>query len=105
MRIAGIYSFKEGKEVIESQYPQEFIEVQQVIAAVDSTRCRTKASREKTMPGRILYSPRALNSAFKREFEARGWQKHKVPCEYPTDYYLPDTSLLLQRGPSGKWIL
>lgn len=90
MRIAGIYSFKEGKEVIESQYPQEFIEVQQVIAAVDSTRCRTKASREKTMPGRILYSPRALNSAFKREFEARGWQKHKVPCEYPTDYYLPD---------------
>lgn len=30
------------------------------------------------MLGRILYSPRALNSALGRELDARGWQKHKV---------------------------
>jgi len=89
MNIAGIYSFKGGQEVIEARYAQELREVEQIIAAVDSTQCRTKASREKTMPGRILYSPSALNKAFQREFERRGWIKHKIKCEYPTTYYLP----------------
>jgi hypothetical protein len=64
MNIAGIYSFKGAQEVIEARYAQELREVEQIIAAVDSTQCRTKASREKTMPGRILYDPRALNRAF-----------------------------------------
>lgn len=89
MNIAGMYSFNRGKEVITDQYAHELSEVEQIIAAVDSTRCRTKISREKTMPGKVLYSPDALNESFRREFEARGWQKHKIPCEYPTDYYLP----------------
>jgi len=89
MIIAGMYSFSNGKEVIEAQYTAELREVEQVIAAVDSTQCKTKTSREKTMPGKTLYSPRALNKTFKREFEARAWRKHKVRCEYPAEYYMP----------------
>ena len=89
MIIAGVYSFKNGQEVIEAQYAAELGEVEQVIAAVDSRQCKTKTSREKTMPGRTLYSPRALNRAFGQEFEAYGWEKHKVRCEYPVEYYAP----------------
>jgi hypothetical protein len=89
MIIAGIYSYKNGREIIEAQYAAELREVEQVIAAVDSARCKTKTSREKTMPGRILYSPAALNKAFRREFRARGWQSHKVQCEYSSEYYVP----------------
>jgi hypothetical protein len=89
MIIAGMYSFNNGREVIEAQYTTELREVNQVIAAVDSTQYRTKTSREKTMPGKILYSPRALNKCFRQEFEARGWRKYKVRCEYPTEYYVP----------------
>ena len=89
MIVAGVYYFNNGKEVIEAQYATELREVEQVIAAVDSTQCKTKPSREKTMPGKTLYSPRALNKTFKREFEARAWQKHKVRCEYPAEYYVP----------------
>ncbi len=88
MIIAGIYSFNNGEDVIRSQYPAELGEVEQVIAAVDSTECKTKTSREKTMLGRTLYSPRALNRAFRREFDLRGWQKYKVRCDYPTNYYV-----------------
>jgi hypothetical protein len=89
MIIAGMYSFNNGREVIEAQYTTELREVDQIITAVNSLQCRTKTSREKTMPGKTLYSPRALNQCFKQEFEARDWRKHKVRCEYPTEYYVP----------------
>lgn len=89
MIIAGIYSFNRGEDIIRSHYPAELHEVEQVIAAVDGTRCKTKISQEKTMPGRTLYSPRALNRAFTKEFEMLGWEKHKVQCDYPTQYYVP----------------
>jgi hypothetical protein len=87
MIVAGIYSFNGGKEVIQSQYAKELREIRQVIAAVDSAKHKTKVSKEKTMPGRVLYKPGSLNKAFREEFEERGWRKQKVPCEYPTDYY------------------
>ncbi|MFO3795982.1 MAG: BglII/BstYI family type II restriction endonuclease [Anaerolineales bacterium] len=89
MIIAGIYSFNRGKDIIASKYPVELEEVEQVIAAVDSTQCKTKTSREKTMPGRTLYSPRPLNKAFTKEFGLRGWEKYKVQCDYSADYYVP----------------
>ena len=65
MKIAGIYSFNDGREIIEEQFVTELRDVEQVIATVDSEKHKTKTSREKTMPGRKLYSPRALNKAFK----------------------------------------
>lgn len=89
MKIVGEYSFKGGKEFIEARFAPELDEVKQIIAAVDSNQYRIKVSREKTMPGKLLYSPRSLNSAFRKAFEGRGWEKHRVRCEYSTAYYLP----------------
>jgi hypothetical protein len=85
--IAGIYSFNNGKEIVASRFAAELHDVEQIIAAVDSSQHKTKSSREKTMPGKILYSPPSLNKAFRREFEARGWHNHRVKCSYPTQYY------------------
>lgn len=87
MIIAGVYSFKNGKAVLEAKFGSELQEVEQIIAAVDSTIHKTKVSKEKTMPGRILYRPGSLNKAFRQEFTARRWQKWKIPCDYPTQYY------------------
>ncbi len=89
MNIAGIYSFNRGEDIIRSQYPAEVGEVERVIAAIDSLQCKTKTSREKTMPDRTLYSPRALNKAFKLEFGLRGWERYKDRCDYSTNYYVP----------------
>jgi len=90
MRIAGIYSFKDGKEVIEADFATELQEIKSAIDAVDAIKHKTKVSREKTMPGRMLYKPSSLNEAFKREFSKHGWRNYKIPAEYPTEFYTPD---------------
>jgi len=87
MKIVGVYSFKNGKQSIEDKYPHLLKQVEKVIEGVKATEARTKVSREKTMPGKMLYNPKALNKAFETEFGEFGWRKIRVPCEYPTRYY------------------
>lgn len=89
MKIVGIYSFNNGKETIDQKYPHLLKEVERVLKRVSAKKARTKESREKTMPGKILYNPKALNVAFKSEFAKYNWQNQRVPCEYPTQYYSP----------------
>lgn len=90
MIIAGIYSFNGGQEAVESRFSGELGEIKQIIRSVDSVEHKSKISREKTMLGKVLYKPSSLNKAFRYEFEERDWQKHKVYCEYPTEFYLPE---------------
>ena len=87
MNIVGMYSFNNGKEAIEAKFNAEFQEVQQAIEAVRGKSHKTKTSREKTMPGKALYSPKSLNIAFEAEFEKRGWRNQRVLCDYSTQYY------------------
>lgn len=89
MIIAGRYSFKGGREVLESKYPTELQEIEQILANVDSAAHKTKTSLEKTMSGRILYNSVALNKAVTAEFQARNWHKYRVYCDYSTGYYEP----------------
>jgi len=42
MKIAGVYSFSRGKEIVESEYRAELREIEQAIAAVDSKTHKTK---------------------------------------------------------------
>jgi len=87
MFIAGIYSFNSGEDFIRKHYYPLFQEIKQVISAVDASKCKSKKSKEKTMPGRILYSPTALNKSFAIEFRRKGWLKKKIACDYPTKFY------------------
>jgi hypothetical protein len=88
--IVGEYSFKGGGEIIELQFASELKDVKEAIIAVDSEYCKTKISKEKTMSGRKLYSPRFLNNAFKEQFMDRGWKRERIKCDYPTEYYIAD---------------
>ncbi|MDO4583493.1 MAG: BglII/BstYI family type II restriction endonuclease [Planctomycetia bacterium] len=88
MEIAGIYSFYHGEEIVREKYGKLLKEVETIIHRVDAEKCKTKESEEKTMPGRLLYAPRLLNSEFKKEFECIGWNSVQVPCEYSADYYV-----------------
>jgi len=89
MKIAGMYSFNNGKEAITRQHRQRLDEVLQVIDAVDAESCKIKESKEKTMLGKLIYSPPALNNKFKEQFAARSWINYKVIAEYSKDYYVP----------------
>ena len=90
MMIVGIYSFKNGQKVIEKDYAQELREVQEIIHSIDSEICKTKISKEKTMPGRLLYQPSKLNKSFRSAFVARHWQKYRIPCNCSQKYYTPE---------------
>ena len=87
MIIAGVYSFNGGEQFINRKYKHLLNEIEAVISIVDANELKTKTSKEKTMPGRILFNPKSLNKAFKKEFYDRQWQSVKVKCDYPTNYY------------------
>jgi hypothetical protein len=87
MRIGGVYSFKDGERIIQEAYARELEEIIEVIRGVQAADHKTKISTEKTMPGGPLFSPIALNEAFKAGFQAKGWRNHKMACVYTTDYY------------------
>lgn len=88
MRVVGKYSFNGGKEVVEADYATELDEIYKALAPVDADLYRTKESKEKTMPGKMLYSPGELNKAIKHEFGKYDWNSLRVRCDYPTEYYV-----------------
>ena len=88
MIIAAEYSFNDG-DAIKRTHPLLVQELEDIVAAVDASRCKSKTSEEITMQGKMLYSPRELNKAFARGFAAKGWRKRRVQCRYPTGYYRP----------------
>jgi hypothetical protein len=99
MIIAAEFSFNRGKGFFRSGRRALLREVESIIKDVNARRCKTKESKEKTMPGKILYSPVALNKAFKTGFYSKGWENKKVQCEYPSDYYKKGyTQQELRRG-------
>jgi hypothetical protein len=90
MIIAGEYSFNSGKEYVEQKFPSELKEIKDAIRGIDVTKHKTKESKEKTMKGKMLYSPISLNLAFKGALYPSGWINKKESCNYPTEYYTND---------------
>jgi hypothetical protein len=84
VRIAATYSYKNGEVVIKAEYPQYLAEITTIIQTIDASLYRTKQSKEKTMPGRMLYNPRALNAAFKEQFRILGWASRRIEIKTPT---------------------
>ncbi len=88
MRIVASYSFNGGELAVRHNYEHLLAEIVNAVSSVDAAAHMTKTSREKTMPGRTLYSPRSLNRAFKVFFEANGWEKRRVLCAYSREHYV-----------------
>ena len=93
MRLAAQYSFKNGLDEISARYPHLLAEVKDAVRTVDASIAKLKVSKEKTKVGRMLYSPIALNKAFKKELYPKGWKSQAVNCEYPTTHYLEDYNI------------
>src|SRR3989344_9431683 len=82
MDVLEAYSFNNGLEVIREKYLNELKEVVDAIRSVDSTLMKTKLSKEKTMSGKSLFSPIALNKAIlDNTLYKKGWTKPKIPLD------------------------
>jgi hypothetical protein len=85
MKIVETYSHLNGEEFLLSRRPKIFQEIKNVIAAVDASKSLTKKSKEKTMRGKKLYSPKRLNAEFHRLFNERRWQESRYQYCVTTD--------------------
>jgi hypothetical protein len=78
MKIIETYSHLNGLEFLIVHQPDLWKEIQDVVSAVDAKICKTKVSEEKTMKGKLLYSPVAMNSAFSELLRSRSWKESRV---------------------------
>jgi len=73
MKVVNTYSFKTGEKFLKEKHPNELRDVLRAIKNLDATTVLTKESKEKTMKGRLLFSPRDMNECLKLELHRRGW--------------------------------
>jgi restriction endonuclease BglII len=78
MRITETYSHLNGLEFLLVHKPSLWDEIQWVVSNVDANECRTKVSKEKTMQGKMLFSPVDMNAAFKHLLRAKDWSESRV---------------------------
>jgi hypothetical protein len=78
MKIAQVYSHLNGQEHILFHKPKLWQEIETVIKQVDAKACKTKISKEKTMPGAALYSPVEMNNRFKAALNALHWHEART---------------------------
>lgn len=90
MKVAGMYSLKNGQAVMETDHGDLLEEIKSIIQQVNADECQTKESKEKTMLGRRLYSPTMLNQVFKDKFKEKHWKSQKLYFEPPTNCYSAD---------------
>lgn len=78
MRIVETYSHLNGLEYLLVHKPHVWDEIRSVIAHVDAHQCKTKVSKERRMEGKLLFSPKDMNSGMKRQFKNYGWSEQRV---------------------------
>lgn len=92
MKIAAKYSHLNGYEWLMHHRPDLWDDLEDAITSIDAETCRTKRSKEKTMKGKLLYSPADLNRQFKEVLYERGWE-----CPGKTFFYATDDEELTKR--------
>lgn len=78
MKIAETYSHLNGLEYLIVHKSKLWGEIQSVISSINAAACKTKVSREKTMQGKLLYSPVDMNAQFKQALAAKNWSESRV---------------------------
>jgi hypothetical protein len=78
MKIIETYSHLNGREFLLVHKPNLWREIESVIAKVDAEKCKTKVSKEKTMKGKLLYSPVEMNTDFRRLLRKKTWEESRV---------------------------
>jgi hypothetical protein len=78
MNIIETYSHLNGLEFLIVHKPKLWAEIKSVIASVHAENCKTKVSKEKTMKGKLLYSPIDMNKSFAELLHANQWKESRV---------------------------
>lgn len=91
MKIIETYSHLNGEEYIIVHHNNLYNEIKRVIKSVDASKFKTKRSKEKTMRGKKLFNPGALNKEFKKHFNKNKWGESRYR------YYVTTNREMLQK--------
>lgn len=91
MKIGAMYSHLNGFEWIQYHQKEMWEEILKVIEGINANQFRTKISKEKTMKGKALFSPTAINKKMKEDFEKLDWYESR------TNYWVTDDYRLITR--------
>ena len=69
MKISQKYSHLNGEEYLIVHHKKLYKEIIETIESIDASKFLLKESKEKTMQGKMLYSPIELNKIFNRVIE------------------------------------
>lgn len=101
MKIIKTYSHKKGEEILTQERPRLLQELSVAVEAISAAHCLTKESKEtskiKTWGG-LLFSPRAINAAFKSILYPAGWAKWDEKKQKFGEYTLTFSDDTTRRG-------
>jgi hypothetical protein len=88
MKIGAMYSHLNGFEWIQYHQKGMWEEMTTIIENINAEDYRNKISKEKTMKGKMLFSPPDLNARMKVDFEKLGWFESRTNYWVTDDYDL-----------------
>ncbi|KKL78861.1 hypothetical protein LCGC14_2020630 [marine sediment metagenome] len=105
MKITKKYSHLNGEEYLIVHYNDVYEEIKQIINNLDAALFKTKISKEKTMKGKKLYSPIALNKEYKKLFNSKGWKESRYNYYITLDRGLMEKSLLMPAEEQKEFLI
>ena len=96
MIIKYTYSHLNALEAIQQNKPKLWEEIKSTITSVNANKMKTKISKEKTMKGKMLYSPGDINEAFKKEFSKKDWEENRQTYYVSSDKHLTEKIVKLK---------
>jgi hypothetical protein len=93
MKIAQKYSHLNGEEYLLVHHKNLYDEIIQIITSIDANRLKNKISKEKTMKGKSLYSPKNINKEFEEKFRPKNWNESRYQYYITLDRKLMEESI------------
>lgn len=105
MKIAQKYSHLNGEEYLLVHHKYLYDEIISTIQSIDASALMTKESKEKTMLGRMLFSPKELNKAFNDRFNTLGWKESRYHYYITTDQKLLPELIILPLSEQKEFLI
>jgi hypothetical protein len=105
MKISQKYSHLNGEEYLIVHHNSLYGEIKKVIDDIDAEKLMTKKSKEKTMRGKMLYNPKAINKAFHSKFNKLNWNESRYKYYVTTDRKFMEEMLPLSYQDQKKFLI
>lgn len=105
MKLTQKYSHLNGEEYLIVHHKKLYREIERIVANIDASKYKTKKSKEKTMSGKMLYSPIELNKVFSEEFNKLDWHESRYKYYITTDQEILPELITLSYDEQKKYLI